>query len=214
MIVEFQFATPEFEPSSHEASTDAVAIEGLDAIGGGGLRGVFRAETAALASDGALTDQPMVEDASALVTSDHGTLYYAVFDPEFSASRLYRNAVTRGGLFLGGRAVDTQFELRMRFPDRDAVARFRDDCASLDIDLSVEAIYESDSGQLAGQFGLSQPQREALLLAVERGYFKVPRQASLADLADVLGVSSQAASERLRRGLDSLVEQTLLIPGR
>jgi predicted DNA binding protein len=53
------------------------------------------------------------------------------------------------------------------------------------------------------------PQREALVLAVERGYYDIPRRCSTAELAAVLGVSDQAVSERLRRGIATLVERTL-----
>jgi predicted DNA binding protein len=49
-------------------------------------------------------------------------------------------------------------------------------------------------------------------VAAQRGYFDGPRRTLLADLADEPDVSSQAASERVRRGLDSLVEEMLLAP--
>lgn len=47
--------------------------------------------------------------------------------------------------------------------------------------------------------GLTTRQRETLRLAADRCYFEIPRRATLADLADELGVSDQAISERLRR---------------
>jgi hypothetical protein len=37
----------------------------------------------------------------------------------------------------------------------------------------------------------------------------VPRRASLSDIADELGVSTQAVSERLRRGVTTLVTNAL-----
>lgn len=57
--------------------------------------------------------------------------------------------------------------------------------------------------------GLTDPQREALRTAYELGYFAVPRQASLADVADHLDVSASSASERLRRAQTTLVEETV-----
>ncbi len=63
----------------------------------------------------------------------------------------------------------------------------------------------------AGQYGLTDPQYEVLTLACDRGYFAIPRQAELDDLAEELGVSHQALSERLRRGVEALVTDTLLV---
>jgi hypothetical protein len=53
--------------------------------------------------------------------------------------------------------------------------------------------------------GLTAAQREAIRAAADRGYFKVPREVSLKELAEQLGVSEQAVSQRLRRGLGNLV---------
>ena len=43
----------------------------------------------------------------------------------------------------------------------------------------------------------------------EVGYFDVPREAKLGDIADRLDVSHQALSERLRRGHANLVQETI-----
>lgn len=48
-------------------------------------------------------------------------------------------------------------------------------------------------------------QREAVLTALELGYYEVPRHANLADVAAELGISHQALSERLRRAHGGLV---------
>nr|WP_255473553.1 helix-turn-helix domain-containing protein [Halogeometricum sp. CBA1124] len=52
-------------------------------------------------------------------------------------------------------------------------------------------------------------QRETLALAIRRGYFEVPRSATLSDLAAELGVSKQAVSERLRRALALLARDAV-----
>lgn len=48
---------------------------------------------------------------------------------------------------------------------------------------------------------LTQSQREALLLALEMGYFEEPRTAILSEVATELGISQPAAGGLLRRGL-------------
>lgn len=57
--------------------------------------------------------------------------------------------------------------------------------------------------------GLTDRQREALRTAYERGYFEIPRRATLADVAAELDVSTSAASERLRRAQTELIEETV-----
>jgi hypothetical protein len=57
--------------------------------------------------------------------------------------------------------------------------------------------------------GLSDRQREALRLAYEMGYFEIPSKASLEDIADELGVTSSAVSERLRRAQTHLIETSV-----
>jgi predicted DNA binding protein len=57
---------------------------------------------------------------------------------------------------------------------------------------------------------LTDRQRECLTVAHRRGYFDVPRECTLAELADALGVDKSSASETLRRGTGRVVEQFLL----
>ncbi|MFC7082479.1 helix-turn-helix domain-containing protein [Halorussus caseinilyticus] len=64
------------------------------------------------------------------------------------------------------------------------------------------------------EFGLTPEQRETLVLASEMGYFSVPREATVEDLADHLGISTNSVSQRLRRAHDALVRNTLLANGR
>jgi predicted DNA binding protein len=59
-------------------------------------------------------------------------------------------------------------------------------------------------------YGLTAPQRQALLLAAEYGYYDVPRNGTLTDIAGELDISEQAASQRLRRGTRALLESTIL----
>jgi predicted DNA binding protein len=60
---------------------------------------------------------------------------------------------------------------------------------------------------------LTDRQRECLTVAQRRGYFAVPRECTLADLADVLNVDKSTASETIRRGTARIVEQFLVNRG-
>lgn len=57
--------------------------------------------------------------------------------------------------------------------------------------------------------GLTNHQQEALRTAYELGYFDIPRQASLEDIATELDISASSLSERLRRAETQLIEETV-----
>lgn len=57
---------------------------------------------------------------------------------------------------------------------------------------------------------LTDRQRECLTVAQRRGYFEVPRDCTLAELADELDVDKSTASETIRRGTARVLEQFLL----
>jgi predicted DNA binding protein len=57
---------------------------------------------------------------------------------------------------------------------------------------------------------LTDRQREALLLAVERGYFEEPRTVTLDELAADLDITQPAASGLIRRAVKRLVVSSLL----
>lgn len=57
---------------------------------------------------------------------------------------------------------------------------------------------------------LTERQRECLAIAQRLGYFDVPRECTLAELAEELGVDKSTASETIRRGTNRVVGQFLL----
>lgn len=61
--------------------------------------------------------------------------------------------------------------------------------------------------------GLTPTQRRTLDAALREGYFEVPREVTLGELAAELGITDQAVSARLRRGLGKLVARELAHTG-
>lgn len=102
------------------------------------------------------------------------------------------------------------WQFRMRFPDRDALADYRDACREKDLGFELDAVYHAQETSDDDGTKLSEPQREILVTAYESGYFEIPRDASLADVASRLDISPQSCSERIRRGVASLTESTLV----
>lgn len=106
------------------------------------------------------------------------------------------------------------WHFRVRFPDHDLLGQFYNFCTDHDISIHVVRVYTLTEASRAGRsFDLTPEQREGLLLAVRRGYFAVPRESDLTEIAEELGISQQAASKRVRRGVDKVLTSTLLAPG-
>jgi hypothetical protein len=61
---------------------------------------------------------------------------------------------------------------------------------------------------------LTDRQRAAVRVAYEPGYFEIPRNASLDDVAAELGISASSCSERLRRAQTALLEAHVDLGGR
>lgn len=57
--------------------------------------------------------------------------------------------------------------------------------------------------------GLTDRQQEALRTAYELGYFDIPRQASLEEVATELDISASSVSERLRRAQTQVIQETV-----
>ena len=103
-----------------------------------------------------------------------------------------------------------RWQFRVFYPDRDLFSKTHDFCDDHGLTFDVESVREMD-GEPAGRYGLTTEQYDALVKATRRGYFSVPREITLEELAEEMGVSHQALSERIRRGTESLVDDTLFI---
>ena len=57
---------------------------------------------------------------------------------------------------------------------------------------------------------LTDRQRESLTVAHEHGYFDVPRDATLAEVADALGLDPSSGSETIRRATNHVIEEFML----
>ena len=103
-----------------------------------------------------------------------------------------------------------EWYFRLRFPDHESLSTFDGYCTKHGIDYELERVStETDSPDGVYEFALSNEQRETLLLAIERGYFDVPRGVTLDELATELDVSQQSVSERIRRGMGNVLDAVM-----
>lgn len=105
--------------------------------------------------------------------------------------------------------VDTWY-FELRFKSHEELSSLRDRLERAEIGFEVLRVYNPTNPDAGPWFGLTESQREALLLAVEKGYYSIPRNCTTVELAEDLGISDQAVTERLRRAIVALVSNTLL----
>lgn len=104
-----------------------------------------------------------------------------------------------------------RWRFRLRFRGHGQISRFHTYCGEHEIPVEVELVHPLTEDGLRDRIaGLTPEQRETVLLALEAGYFTIPREASMAELAAELDISQQAASERLRRGTKRVLENVTL----
>jgi predicted DNA binding protein len=115
--------------------------------------------------------------------------------------------VEERGAIVSARGSSDGWTFRILFPERDAVSSTYDACEEYEID--IEQISPLGEAPSLGRFHLTNQQCRAVQAAVDQGYYEVPRETTLEDLASDLGVSHQALSERLRRGHRTLIESVL-----
>lgn len=144
---------------------------------------------------------PTVIDASRLTDMEDGRLYRMRWAETVGT---VSDRLLNGGTVLHADAEDGRWRMRVAFPDRETLSEGYAFGAENGIRIEIESIYEMDSRKNT-LFGLTDNQHETLRVALERGYYDVPRGISLTDLAEEMGISHQALSERLRRGHRSLI---------
>ncbi|WP_122089842.1 helix-turn-helix domain-containing protein [Halalkalicoccus subterraneus] len=126
------------------------------------------------------------------------------------STRLLVHAVLEAdSTVLSATGSDDHWQLRLLFPDHDALSTVHDHCRAADIEFEITSIYELE-GQRHRRYGLTARQHRTLIEGVERGYYEIPRELTLGEFAERLDVSHQALSERLRRGHRNLIESGLI----
>lgn len=210
MIAEFDVDSDVLSHALQRTDGMAIVVDQLDASDVVPLRNLFWASGGDFERfETALADDPTITDFDCVTEETDSRLYRVQYDETLPEVEAYRASVDHDGAVLHAENDGDGWYVRMRFPDRDAIAAFCDRCWAADLGLRIRAVYDHQHGVPESRFGLTTTQYETLLTALEHGYFSIPRGASLEDVADLLGVSSQATSERLRRGMKTLVGTTL-----
>ncbi|MFC3958236.1 helix-turn-helix domain-containing protein [Halovivax cerinus] len=142
-----------------------------------------------------------------LVDRNGGRLVYRL-DVTERALTVHGAIAEQGGRIVDARCTQTAWVVQLRFPAREALVSFNEACKDIDISLQVTHLRSADDSS-DPVVGLTAKQEELLAVAFDEGYFEVPRGISQDQLAERLGVSKSAISQRLRRALTELCSTTL-----
>ena len=105
---------------------------------------------------------------------------------------------------------NSRWQFCLRFDTHGGLRALRDRCREAGIDYRIRNI-SVQTGATEAETGvrLTPGQREAIVTAVEAGYFDVPRKTTLDELATGFDVSPQALSQRIRRATHEILRDVL-----
>lgn len=219
IIVDFETDTPLLRETRAAVPEMTLTVEAEQAVYGGDgsashpIRLLFWATGEDYdAFEATLEADPTVTDPKLLADTGSSRLYRVVYTEAGRSMTAHAQWVELDANLLDARTTESGWTVRMRFPDREAVAAFKSWFDERDLPFDVKRIFTAEPPSETGLFGLTEKQRETLLTAWESGYFDVPKRADLDDLSRKLGVSDTAVSQRLRRGTGRLIENGLRGP--
>ena len=151
---------------------------------------------------------PAVNNASEVDEFKDRTLF--TLDWDANQDHVFRGIGANEGQLLSAVGTPGAWDFELRFPNHDALSEFTAHCEDAQVSLEVSRVYNPTTPDVGPWYGLTEPQRKAIRLAVDIGYYDIPRGCTTKDLADELGISDQAVTERLRRAIVALVTYTLV----
>lgn len=158
-----------------------------------------------------LEADPTVADYELIVQLDDEAVYAFTYSED---AIVFSTQVGRSnGVVLDMENSGTTWVFKTWFPNRESAQRMWDFAVDHEVEISLDRINEHGS-IVSTSFGLTAPQHEAIMTALESGYFDEPRGATLGEVAEALDISQPAASGLIRRGLKRLVRSTLAEEGR
>jgi predicted DNA binding protein len=150
-----------------------------------------------------IREDPLSEDVKVLTEMEERYLFEVLWSAEIDALisplRQSRAEVLRAE---GGTET---WEFRLQFRDRADLAEFRDACQANDVQIDLKALYNPTLPAEDDEDELTPEQYDILATAYSNGYWNVPRGVELGEIADLIGISPNAASQRMRRGLKTVV---------
>ncbi|WP_396613814.1 helix-turn-helix domain-containing protein (plasmid) [Haloferax sp. S1W] len=155
-----------------------------------------------------LRSDPSVSDHSILLSSDDGGVYRIGIRPQ--SDTFLRLFVESSVTVVDSYAHDGEWVFRVLADNRDSLGQLMENWNQANLGYAVERISNCEDVSDPARFGLTESQYRALVTAFREGYYSVPRESDITTVANILGISHQATSQRLRRGHERLIQNALI----
>lgn len=152
-----------------------------------------------------LQSDPLTQDVHILTEVDGQYLFEIKWSPEID--HLVQPLLATDAEVLTAEGTVNAWEFRLQFPTQQALTDFLTQCRDHDVAIELRRLYNPTLPEKGGQ--LTEDQYEIIATAYERGFWNIPRNSTLEDLAAEFEISGNSASQRLRRGISTLVANTL-----
>ncbi|WP_254523738.1 helix-turn-helix domain-containing protein [Natrinema caseinilyticum] len=151
---------------------------------------------------------PLAEEVNLLTEADGRHLFEIRWSTEIDA--LIKPMIESRAEVLIAEGSANRWNFRLQFANRSMLGDFRQRCHDNDIQFQLQALYNPTIPSEPLEEGeLSSEQYDILATAHAKGYWHIPRDIELGEIADLIGISPNAASQRMRRALDTVVDQAL-----
>lgn len=155
----------------------------------------------------ALGEDSIVDTASVADEVGEEVLYRVTWEERFRD--LVHEMIDHHASILEATAREDHWRLRLRFAEEGMVSSFQTHFDETGRTFEVMSLRPPE-GPRQRKYGLTPEQYEALVAAVGNGYFSIPRTTSAEEVGETLGISANAASQRIRRGSEALVRASLM----
>lgn len=149
-------------------------------------------------------DSPFVNEVLLFSETPERSVYWITWND--TRPELVTQVRDADGLFHTAVAEGDHWTIGLRFSEQSAATRFYTRYDDTDHPITVQKTRQNGSSEPTLDDVLTGEQRAALICAVNAGYFEVPRRTTLVELADELGISDSAVSQRLRRGMLNILQ--------
>lgn len=111
---------------------------------------------------------------------------------------------------LSGKGHGGQWVFKLRAGEQAEISTFQTYCRNHNLSVELTQLHLVSPLKNRQEYDLTTDQRTALELAYNRGYFESPRGATQEDIGSELGITRQAVSSLLQRGIGQLIASTLV----
>jgi len=158
--------------------------------------------------DRALENDTSIEGRRQLDRFNRSALYRATWTENTDAIVYAYTEV--GATILEASGQREEWKMAIRFDDRENLEQFQAYCGTAKIPFRLTKLHELSEPRPASAYDLTPSQYEALYTAWKMGYY-TDSTVTLTDVAEELEIAQQSLSERLQRGYQTLLENTIAV---